>query len=531
MSGRHAVRATAVACALALTAAHAATAHAAQVTLQPSPAQARTFATTDGGWSSAVDYGGLACFPAVTCPAATPSHQASGGADGAGDGFLRDGFGTLLGVVSTTTVSWTSPGFPVPAAVDMASLSVAVRPQIASLLAVGSLRLRMTVVDVADGARSATVAEVPLTAAASSFGTVGADVAPGTFVAGRTYAIRLDVALTTSLSAITSGTVDLDDVVLRLTDLDDGEDGGGTPDGGSGGSGGSGGTPGEGGGGTPGEGGGGSGGSGGTPGEGGGGTPGEGGGGTPDGGTAGGTGAESGAGPAGGTTGPSGAAGTTGPSGTAPAGGTTDPSGSGAGALPLTDPGRYGMLLTQCFGGDVVLTDVRARGGRVMVRGLSRFAPGTAVRIVDRAGRAVGRTTVSSAGAFSTAVSAPRSAAARLRSGYRAVVGRTRSPLVRLRRANAITAVSSNGQTVTIRGRVDLARLGRLKDVRVSGGPAAAACRRQSRLAVVGKVRVDRRTGVYVVRVRAPQWSGRLVLRTRAVGTKLASRSAFALSS
>ncbi len=221
MSGRHAVRAALVALALALLfTAQAGTADAAQVTLQPSPAEARTFATTNGGWSSAVDYNGLVCIPGVTCPTANPTYQTTGGAGGAGDGFLRDSFGTLLGVLSTTTINWTSPSFVAPANVDSASLSVDVRPQIASLLAIGSVRLRMRVIDVADGTRSTTVADVPLTAASASFTPVSANVPAGALVTGRSYRVELGVALTTSVSAVTSGNVDLDNVVLRITDLE-----------------------------------------------------------------------------------------------------------------------------------------------------------------------------------------------------------------------------------------------------------------------------------------------------------------------
>jgi hypothetical protein len=61
MSGRHAIRAALLA--LVLIASHAGAAAGAQVTVQPSPAEARTFATTNGGWSSAVDYNGLVCIP------------------------------------------------------------------------------------------------------------------------------------------------------------------------------------------------------------------------------------------------------------------------------------------------------------------------------------------------------------------------------------------------------------------------------------------------------------------------------------
>ncbi|ADB51406.1 Ig-like domain repeat protein [Conexibacter woesei] len=219
MSGRHVVRVALLA--LALCFVHGGMAAAAQTTIQPQPAEARTFATTNGGWSSSVDYGGLVCIPGVTCPSATPSYQATGGAGGAGDGFLRDGFGTLLGVLSTTTITWTSPSFAAPAtAVDEAALLVDVRPQIASLLAIGSLNLRMRLVDVTDPARSTTVATVPLTAASATFSSLIVNVPPSAVVAGHTYRIALDVALTTAVSAVTSGNVDLDNVILRLVDLE-----------------------------------------------------------------------------------------------------------------------------------------------------------------------------------------------------------------------------------------------------------------------------------------------------------------------
>ncbi len=139
MSRRYAARAALLA--LALVAAFSCSASAAQVTIQPSPAEARTFATTNGGWSSAVDYNGLVCIPGVTCPTANPTYQTTGGAGGAGDGYLRDSFGTLLGVLSTTTINWSSPSF-VASTADTATLSVDVRPQIASLLAIGSVETR-----------------------------------------------------------------------------------------------------------------------------------------------------------------------------------------------------------------------------------------------------------------------------------------------------------------------------------------------------------------------------------------------------
>ncbi|MDW5595602.1 hypothetical protein VSS74_14730 [Conexibacter stalactiti] len=218
MSGRHAICAALIA--LVLIAVHSCTASAAQVTLQPSPAEARTFSTTNGGWSSVVDYNGLVCIPGVTCPSATPSFQPANGSGGARDGFLRSSFGTLLGVLSTTTISWASPSFVAPSGTDAATLAVNVRPQIASLLAIGTVRLDMRIIDVVTPASSTLVASVPITTASSSFGPVQVTVPPSAVVAGRSYRVQLDTALTTSVSAVTSGNVDLDDVVLRLSDLE-----------------------------------------------------------------------------------------------------------------------------------------------------------------------------------------------------------------------------------------------------------------------------------------------------------------------
>jgi hypothetical protein len=200
----------------------------------------------------------------------------------------------------------------------------------------------------------------------------------------------------------------------------------------------------------------------------------------------------------------------------------------GPGPLPVTDPGGFGTVLGQCFGGgDVVLTDVTVRGTRVTVAGLTRYAPGTAVTIVDLAGRSVGSALTDSGGRFSAAVTAPRAARARLAGGYRAVAGSVSSRAVKVRRANVLTSATVRGTTITLRGRVDVTRLGTLRRVRAFGGAGAAACRRSTALRAIGRTLVDRRTGAYAMRVRAPAGSGKLVLRTRAYGSRLASRSSF----
>ena len=217
MTRTTAVRILAVSLACSAVAAPAASADV--TTVEPSPAEARTFATTDGGWTSAVDYHDLVCIPGVTCPAASGTYRSTGGSVGPGDGYLRSSFSTLLGVLSTTTVGWTSPSFAAPAAPDEASLSLQVRPQIASLLAIGSVQLGARIVDVVDDTRSTTLTPQPLTASSSSFGPRTFTVPTGALEAGRTYRLRIDVSVTTHISAVTSGNVDLDDVALTITTL------------------------------------------------------------------------------------------------------------------------------------------------------------------------------------------------------------------------------------------------------------------------------------------------------------------------
>ncbi len=215
--GRSSLLRWALALALTLSAFAATGASAAVVTIQPAAGDARTFATSAGGWTSAVDYNGLVCIPGVTCPSVNPAFVATGGAGGAGDGFLRTSFGTLLGVLSTSTSTWTSPTFTAPAETDQASLSVDIRANIASLLAIGSVRSTGTLVDVTRST-STPLATLPLTAS-SSFTTATMAVPPGAVIPGDTYRLRLATSLTTTVSAVTSGSVDYDDVALRLVDL------------------------------------------------------------------------------------------------------------------------------------------------------------------------------------------------------------------------------------------------------------------------------------------------------------------------
>jgi hypothetical protein len=122
-------------------------------------------------------------------------------------------------------------------------------------------------------------------------------------------------------------------------------------------------------------------------------------------------------------------------------------------------------------------------------------------------------------------VRAPRTAARRDALGFRATAAGTRSSELMLRRANALTSVSRAGTTVTLRGRVALRRVGRVRAVEAFGGSGPCP-RTDAAFAAVGRATVNRRTGAYTLRVTAPV-GGRLLVRTRVTASRVVSRSAF----
>ncbi len=174
-----------------------------------------------------------------------------------------------------------------------------------------------------------------------------------------------------------------------------------------------------------------------------------------------------------------------------------------------------------------VVTDVSLRAGRIHLTGWTAQPAGTAITIADGAGTPVGRATAGS-GRFTTVVRPPRGAQARDALGYRVVGGADRSAPVKLRRANALTKLVRAGTTVTLHGRVDLARTGTVERIEAFGRSDTCAGALQP-LETIGAARIDRRTGAYSLRLTVPAGDGPLIVRTRVSGARLASRSAFAV--
>ncbi|MDA0184143.1 hypothetical protein OJ997_27790 [Solirubrobacter phytolaccae] len=195
----------------------AAPAHAAVTTSYPSAAEARTFATTSGGWTATNAFSGVC----ILCSDPAGTYVSTGGAGGTGDGHLRGTFTTSVGVLSTSTVTWTSPAFTVSGAPDSSVLTAKVRPQLGSILALlaSDADLTATITDVATPASSTTLPAHALSTNAT-FAPVNLTVPNGALVAGRTYKLTLALHVHGGIAAaIQTGTVDLDDVALNVSDL------------------------------------------------------------------------------------------------------------------------------------------------------------------------------------------------------------------------------------------------------------------------------------------------------------------------
>ena len=221
------------------------------------------------------------------------------------------------------------------------------------------------------------------------------------------------------------------------------------------------------------------------------------------------------------------------PTGPSIGGEAVDGGNSGSDAAPVPLPAApitpsLSAMLRACFGGDLALTAVVPQGRRVHLRGLSALPAGTRVVLSDERGRTVARARVARGGRFAATATAPATAR-RARTRYTAVAGRVRSRALALVRATTVDALTAKGSTVTVKGRVDLRRIGRRPGFVLTGGRGPAACGPgAARLAVKGRVAFNRRTGAYTLRVAVPAGTGPAVVRA-AVRGKIRSASLFGL--
>ena len=209
----------------------------AATTLYHPDVQARTFADTNGGWSGSTTYSNPLCIPGVICPAVSEQYIPSGGADGAGDGYLRSRVAGIASLLTTTRSRFTSTEFTYSgaggAAPDALSLTMNRRTNAAALLSLlGSANYSVELIDLdANNATLAPINHRPLTQVPSWAPVTEAMIDPSQLTIGHRYRLRITTELAMPVAVIPDGMFDYDDVVLRAaqTAAPDG-DGDGVPD-------------------------------------------------------------------------------------------------------------------------------------------------------------------------------------------------------------------------------------------------------------------------------------------------------------
>jgi Thrombospondin type 3 repeat len=182
----------------------------------------RTFGTSAGGWTGATTYTSVLCIPGLTCPTVSHTFGATGGAGGAGDGYIRTSLSGLTSLLTTTTSTWQSPTFVyngvAGATPDSVQLTLDRRTNAAALIALlNTADYSVVLNDVTAGTSLNVVNAAPLTNAANWTSIAAVPVTPGQLTIGHTYRIKIVTALNLPASVIPSASLDYDNVDLRAT--------------------------------------------------------------------------------------------------------------------------------------------------------------------------------------------------------------------------------------------------------------------------------------------------------------------------
>jgi hypothetical protein len=194
---------------------------------------ARDFGTSAGGWTATSEAEGL-CVPVLLCPVVTNSHQSSGGAGGAGDGYLRTNVSSLLGVAGTVRGIWSSPSFTYNGVSngepDELDFHLSYRTEITDLLALfGEVNGRVDLIDSSPGGTNVEI-ESGEVGESSDWVAIQFGLDPSQLTVGHTYSIRLTAEFVTPVDVIPNINLDWDNVALVATVLDDDGDGVGDDD-------------------------------------------------------------------------------------------------------------------------------------------------------------------------------------------------------------------------------------------------------------------------------------------------------------
>lgn len=202
-----------------------------------------TFAAGAGGWTNSTSYDGL-CLPplrGVTCVSISGSHETSGGADGAGDGFLRtsESGTSLTSLLATSTNTWMSPSFvydgagggTTPAGLEFAMKK---RSEMGQLLDLGAeATYSVTAVNQSGGGDVKLVNPTSVGSNPEWSSAAARILGKNALRIGDHYRFAITTTVSGLAAVLPSGTVDYDDVVLTASSSSTGGPGGGA-DGGPG---------------------------------------------------------------------------------------------------------------------------------------------------------------------------------------------------------------------------------------------------------------------------------------------------------
>jgi hypothetical protein len=187
----------------------------------PTDGEARTFATSSGGWTASSSSAGE-CAQGLLCPAITNTYQPSGGTGGAGDGFLRTTLGdSIVAAGGESSGVWESPPFTYQGAAgeipDQVQFALQRKANVAPFLNGAGAEADYTV-EIVGGPSAAAVAvpvdHQPIGESATWIPVGPIDVDPSALTIGQDYRIRLTSHFEFAAQVQTSADIDYDDVSL-----------------------------------------------------------------------------------------------------------------------------------------------------------------------------------------------------------------------------------------------------------------------------------------------------------------------------
>jgi hypothetical protein len=200
-------------------------------------AESRTFATSAGGWTGSDGAEGLCLLQPLLCPGIDNDHVSSGGAGGAGDGYLRTSAEGLASVLGTVSGTWTSPSFTyngvAGATPDQVTFGLDRRADIDTLLALlDGANYSVTLRNVTDSDELTVIGETEQSATSDWTSVATVPVDPAQLDIGDQYQIRITSEYSAPVGLFVDSDSDYDNVVLRAATAEAGDgDGDGVPDG------------------------------------------------------------------------------------------------------------------------------------------------------------------------------------------------------------------------------------------------------------------------------------------------------------